>query len=120
MIGLCQKYFFSSVDVSTDENNPEAVDYVDMKSIAKKIKTRRQFHPQFHIIDAWGDVRLRVGQRFKRRGANIPREEIELVVSEVTFIEDASGFHMVVKAVNKFEVPAQIFSVTENNESNFS
>ena len=55
MIGLCQKYFFSSVDVSTDENNPEAVDYVDMKSIAKKIKTRRQFHPQFHIVDAWGD-----------------------------------------------------------------
>ena len=85
---------------------PEQSDYVDMKSISKKIKTRREFHPQFHIVDAWSDVRLRVGQRFKRRGANIPGGEIELVASEVTWIEDASGFHMVVKAVYKFEVPA--------------
>jgi len=46
------------------------------------------------------------GQRFKRRGANIVGGEIELVASEVTHIEDASGYHMVVKAVNKFEVPA--------------
>ena len=51
---------------------PEQSDYIDMKSIAKKIKTRLQFHPQFHIVDAWGDVRLRVGQRFKRGGAHIP------------------------------------------------
>ena len=53
-----------------------------------------------------GRWRLRVGQRFKRRGVNIPGGEIELVASEITHIEDASGFHMVVKAVNKFEVPA--------------
>ena len=90
----------------TYKKNPEQFDYVDMKSIAKKIKTRRQFHPQFHIVDCWGDVRLRVGQRFKRRGANIPGGEIELVASEITHIEDASGYHMVVKDVNKCEVPA--------------
>ena len=53
-----------------------------------------------------GRWRLRVGQRFKRRGVNIPGGEIELVASEITHIEDASEFHMVVKAVNKFEVPA--------------
>jgi len=51
-------------------------------------------------------MRLRVGQRFKRRGANIAVGEIELVASEFTWIEDASGFHMVIKAVNKFEVPS--------------
>lgn len=85
---------------------PEQSDYVDMKSIAKKTKTRRQFHPQFHTVDCWGDVRLRVGQRFKRRGASIPGGEIELVASEITHIEDASGYHMVVKSTNKFEVPA--------------
>ena len=84
---------------------PEQSDYIDMKSIDKKIKTRRQFHPQFHVVDAWGDVRLRVGQRFKRRGANIPGGEIELVASEVTHIEDASGYHIIVKATNKFEIP---------------
>ena len=84
---------------------PELFDYVDMKSIAKKIKTRRQFKPQFHTVDAWGDVRLRVGQRFKRRGAHIPGGEIELVAADVTHIEDATGYHMLVKGVNKFEVP---------------
>ena len=104
--------YVTSEDAEVDDSRqiltvlPEQSDYVDMKSIAKKIKTRREFHPQFHIVDAWGDVRLRVGQRFKRRGANIVEGEIELVASEVTHIEDASGYHMVVKAVNKFEVPA--------------
>ena len=104
--------YVSSEDAEVDDSRqiltvlPEQSDYIDMKSSAIKIKTRREFHPQFHIVDAWGDVRLRIGQRFKRRGVNIPGGEIELVASEITHIEDASGYHMVVKAVNKFEVPA--------------
>ena len=103
--------YVTSEDTEVDDSRqiltvlPEQSDYIDMKSIAKKIKTRRQFHPQFHVVDAGGDVRMRVGTRFKRRGANIPGGEIELVASEVTHIEDASGYHMVVKGVQKFEVP---------------
>ena len=103
--------YVSSEDVENSDSRqiltvlPEQSDYVDMKSIAKKIKTRRQFHPQFHLVDAWGDVRLRVGQRFKRRGKHITGGEIELVASEITHIEDGSGYHMVVKGVNKFEIP---------------
>ena len=103
--------YVSSEDAEVDDSRqiltvlPELFDYVDMKSVAKKIKTRRQFHPQFHTVDCWGDVRLRIGQRFKRRGTNIPGGEIELVASEITHIEDASGYHMVVKGVEKFEVP---------------
>ena len=84
---------------------PEQTDYVDMKSIDLKIKSRHQFFPQFHTVDAWGDVRTRVGRRLKRRGKNIAGGEIELVPSEVTHIEDGTGYHMLVKVVNKFEVP---------------
>jgi len=56
--------YVSSEDAEDDDSRqiltvlPEQSDYVDMKSISKKIKTRKQFHPQFHIVDAWGDVRL--------------------------------------------------------------
>ena len=46
-----------------------------------------------------------MGQRLKRRGKNIPGGEIELVASQITHIEDATGYHMLVEAVNKFEVP---------------
>lgn len=104
--------YVSSEDVEVDDSRQKLIvlpgqsDYVDMKSIAKKKKSRLQFHPQFHLVDCWGDVRLRVGTRFKRRGLNIPGGEIELVVAEVTHIEDATGYHMLVKGVNKFEVPA--------------
>jgi hypothetical protein len=51
-------------------------------------------------------VRLRVGTRFKRRGKHIAGGEIELVASEITEIEDATGYHMLVKGVRKYEVPA--------------
>jgi len=102
--------YVSSEDVENDDSRQKLIvlpglsDYIYMKSIAKKKKTRLQFHPQFHLVDAWGDVRLRVGTRFKRRGINIPGGEIELVASEITHIEDATGYHMLVKGVNKFEV----------------
>jgi|APSaa5957512535_1039671.scaffolds.fasta_scaffold16650_2 hypothetical protein len=82
---------------------PEQEDYIDMKSITKKLKSRLMFHPQFHTVDAWGDVRARVGRRMKRRGRNILTGEIELVASGITYIEDGTGFHMLTELVNKFE-----------------
>ena len=84
---------------------PEQTDYVDMKSIAKKIKSRHLFFPQFHTVDAWGDVRARVGRRLKRRGKNIVGGEAELIPSAITHIEDGTGYHMLLELVNKFEVP---------------
>lgn len=84
---------------------PEQTDYIDMKSIAAKVKSRHLFFPQFHTVDAWGDVRARVGRRLKRRGKNIVAGEIELIPSSVTHIEDGTGYHMLLELVNKFEVP---------------
>ena len=64
-----------------------------------------KIHPQFHLVDARGDVRARVGRRIKRRGKNVITGEVELVASKITYIEDGTGFNMLVEAVNKFEVP---------------
>jgi len=87
------------VIVERDESQD---DYLDATAKAEAISFRKTFFPQFWFIRARGDVRLKLGQRFKVKGPRVPTGELELVASEIKHIIDGDGYFMEVFGIRKF------------------
>ncbi len=80
-------------------------DYINMKILAEGIEVREAFFPQFQTLDAYGDVRLRLGLTFVAQGTRVPNSPLTMVVGEVTHIVSQNGGYRVeVIGVNKFVV----------------
>jgi len=78
-------------------------DYVNMKILAQGIEVRDAFFPQFQTLDAYGDVRLRLGLTFVAQGTRVPNSPLTMVVGEVTHsITQNEGYRVQVIGVNKF------------------
>ncbi len=116
-IAIDELYFVKELYVTSDktpnddpriilERDETQVDYSDATAKALAIETRKQFYPQFWFIRARGDVRLKLGQRFKVAGPRVPGpgNELELVCSQVKHTIDTNGYFMEVFGVRKFEL----------------
>lgn len=80
-------------------------DYLNMKVIAQGIEARDAFFPQFQTLDAYGDVRLRLGLTFTAQGTRVPSSPLTMVVGEVTHsITQNKGYRVEVIGVNKFTI----------------
>lgn len=79
-------------------------DYVTMKNgIAEGELQRAQHYPQWTPIDAYPDVRLRIGQNFVAQGARWQGSPRTMVCAEYTLHEGENGVRMQVLGYNKFE-----------------
>ena len=103
--------YVSSRDDEQDDSRQKLVnvtsqsDYLNLKNIAEGVEVRDAFFPQFQTLDAYGDVRLRLGLTFVAQGTRVPNSPLTMVVGEVTHsITQNSGYRVQVIAVNKFEV----------------
>jgi len=80
-------------------------DYLDMKTIAQGVEVRDAFFPQYQTLDAYGDVRLRLGLTFVAQGTRVPNSPLTMVVGEVShIITQNKGYRVQVIGVNKFTV----------------
>jgi hypothetical protein len=80
-------------------------DYVNMKILAQGIEARDAFFPQFQTLDAYGDVRLRLGLTFVAQGTRVPNSPLTMVVGEVSHIVSQNeGYRVEVIGVNKFTI----------------
>ncbi len=80
-------------------------DYLNAKALAVAHKARAQFFPQQWNLSATGDVRLRLGQRFKVRSSRVPGGEQEMVPSEITHTINSDGYFVDIYAIRKFVIP---------------
>lgn len=103
--------YVSSRDVKESDSRQKIIsvtaqsDYLNLKTVAKGIESRDAFFPQFQTLDAYGDVRLRLGLSFIAQGTRVPNSPLSMVCAEVTFkITQNNGFKMQVIGVKKFEV----------------
>ena len=87
---------------TTIENKLEEFDYENAKKIALGKKKRLSFFPQTWHVRTHGDVRMRVGERFKVVGNQVPNGEVEMVCAEVTHIINHEGYFMEVVGQRKF------------------
>jgi hypothetical protein len=106
---LIKDSYVSSRDVSNDDSRQKLAsvtsqsDYINMKTIAKGIEARDAFFPQFQTLDAYGDVRLRLGLTFVAQGTRVPDSPLTMVVGEVShIISQNQGYRVEVIGVNKF------------------
>ncbi len=80
-------------------------DYLNMKTLAQGIEVRDAFFPQFQTLDAYGDVRMRLGLTFVAQGTRVPSSPLTMVCAEVTHsITQNEGYKMQVIGANKFTV----------------
>ena len=80
-------------------------DYLNMKILAQGVQARSAFFPQFQTLDAYGDVRLRLGLTFVAEGTRVPNSPLTMVVGEVTHsITQTEGYRVSIIGVNKFTI----------------
>ena len=112
-ISIEDPFFIKELTVNSDDEHVDNArtkveikvtedDYEGAKILARSRKARLSFFPQFYHMRSTGDVRLRLGHRFKVRGDRVPEGEQDLVVSEVTHIWDHTGYHMEALGERKF------------------
>ena len=84
-------------------------DYNTAKGIARGSKLRSEFFPQDYTITAFGDVRVRVGDKIRIKGVKVPSPTtdggvpyFDVGVKEVKHIIDASSYKMVISGTRKF------------------
>ena len=82
---------------------PQQSDYNNIKGIVQRKESRLQFHPELHLIDCRGDVRIKPGHKITLRGSTTVADR-ELVPTEVTHIDDDTGYHVQAQAIRKFAV----------------
>jgi len=76
-------------------------DYTTLQHLAQRYLSREQYHPQNHIIDCRGDVRIKAGHKLLLKSGS---GDIELVPTRVDHINDSTGYHCVVHGVRRFTV----------------
>lgn len=107
-----KELYASSNEGSVDDPRVEVVreeseqDYLNARALAQAAKARAQFFPQQWNLTATGDVRLKLGQRFKVRSPRVPGGEQEMVVSEVKHTINSDGYFNEIYAIRKFVIPA--------------
>ena len=85
-------------------------DYLNCKQYARSRRARTTFFPQTYHITALGNVKIRLGHKFKVTGdrvphkykSNPPLQEQELICTEVEHIIDHGGYHVDIMAHRKF------------------
>ena len=82
-------------------------DYLNCKQFARSRKARLSFFPQAWHLTALGNVKIRLGHKFKVSGDRVPINadgdpEQELICHEVTHVIDHSGYHMDINGHRKF------------------
>jgi len=82
---------------------PEQYDYNTLEYLAERSLAREQYHPQNHIIECIGDVRIKAGQKLTLK-RNEAEDDIELVPTRVDHIDDSTGYHCVVHGIRRFVV----------------
>jgi hypothetical protein len=82
---------------------PEQTDYNNIKGIVQRKEARLQFHPELHIIDCRGDVRIKPGHKITLRGSTVSGDK-ELVPIKVTHIDGDDGYHCQIEAIRKFAI----------------
>jgi len=102
LYALSSKTTVSTIPRVIVERDETQDDYLDATAKAEAISTRKTFFPQFWFIRARGDVRLKLGQRFKVKGPRVPGGELELVASEIKHVIDGDGYFMEVFGIRKF------------------
>lgn len=80
-------------------------DYLNARALAEAHKARAQFFPQQWNLSATGDVKMRLGHRFKVRSSRVPGGEQEMVPSEITHTINSDGYFMDIYAIRKFVIP---------------
>jgi len=83
---------------------PGQFDYINIKTILDKLKSRFQFHPGKNVFDCRGDVRLRAGQFFTVQDST--SDGIKITPIKVSHIDGDSGYTCQIVAVFKYEVPS--------------
>lgn len=107
-----KELYASSNEGTIDDPRVELVrqeseaDYLNARALAEAHKARAQFFPQQWNLSATGDVRLRLGQRFKVRSSRVPSGEQEMVPSEITHTINSDGYFVDIYAIRKFVIPA--------------
>jgi len=106
-----KELYASSNRTSVDDPRIEMVreeseqDYLNARALAEAAKARAQFFPQQWNLTATGDVRLKLGQRFKVRSSRVPGGEQEMVVSEIKHTINSDGYFNEIYAIRKFVIP---------------
>ncbi len=109
-----KELYVNSDDTSVDrcrtefETYPDT-DYLNCKQFARSRKARLSFFPQQWHIRALGNVKIRLGHKFKVSGDRVPvnlsgTQEQELICHEVKHIVDHSGYHMEINGHRKFDI----------------
>ena len=108
---LIKDSYVSSRDTKQDDSRLKLTsiasqdDYVNMKILAQGIEARDAFFPQFQTLDAFGDVRLRLGLTFVAQGTRVPNSPLTMIVGEVSHIVSQNqGYRVEVIGVNKFTI----------------
>lgn len=103
--------YVSSRDIEQDDSRQKLTsltsqsDYINMKILAQGIEARDAFFPQFQTLDAFGDVRLRLGLTFVAQGTRVPNSPLTMVVGEVSHVVSQNkGYRVEVIGVNKFTI----------------
>ena len=102
--------YVSTADDPIEEPRMEVVrmpsdwDYVNMREIkAKRILSRRQYHPFRSTIYADGNVNIKAGERFMLKQQHVSKP-VEYVATEVDHVEDHTGYHILVQAIRRYQV----------------
>lgn len=82
---------------------PGQFDYINIKTILDKLKSRFEFHPGINVFDCRGDVRLRAGQFFTVDDST--SNLVKITPVKVSHIDDVNGYNCQLVAVFKYEVP---------------
>ena len=83
-------------------------DYLNCKQYARSRRARSTFFPQTYHITALGNVKIRLGHKFKVTGDRVPHkyqttlQEQDLICTEVQHIIDHGGYHIDIQAHRKF------------------
>tara|TARA_R110002020_G_scaffold220247_3_gene428174 strand:+ start:1523 stop:4888 length:3366 start_codon:yes stop_codon:yes gene_type:complete len=109
-----KELYVNSDDTALDRGRTEVetysdVDYLNCKQYARSRKARLSFFPQQWHIRALGNVKIRLGHKFKVKGDRVPLntadvDEQELICHEVKHIIDHSGYHMEINGHRKFDI----------------
>ncbi|KKL10510.1 hypothetical protein LCGC14_2555110, partial [marine sediment metagenome] len=86
-------------------NRESEVDYQTAKFAAQGHRERTKFFPQTQHLRAFGDVRLKVGNRFIVTGDKVPGGTQEMVVQRIKHIIDSTSYKMEIEAKRKFIIP---------------
>ena len=89
---------------------PAQDDYVNIKGILNRQRSRQQFHPEQHIISSTGNVNLKAGERFffgddivNRGEATEDTDPAELTGQQVNHIIQGNGYTCATTAVRKYQ-----------------